>query len=319
MRDWDESPWYFKKTPKRPPPERGIKVKKIGTTWWGQRWIEALEKLSSDYSNRLSRGRTYARAGRVSDLEIAPGLVTARVTGSRPKPYKVTLRLSSLSEAGWKKVIQAMGQQAVFTAELLMGQMPQGIEEAFRAAGQSLFPTQAKALETECSCPDWANPCKHIAATHYVLGEAFDKDPFLLFELRGKGKAAVLEQLRRLRTDKPHKAQTLEELPALSLEKMSPGDYERLAGAISHLHFQIEPPASSVALLRQLGAPPSWTLQQAPAEVLSPLYSTAGAFARELAVQASVGSGSGPPAAKAASPVNASSRPLRSRRRHSLH
>jgi len=319
MSDWDERPWYFKKTPKRPPPERGIKVKKIGATWWGQRWIEALEKLSSDYSNRLSRGRTYARAGRVSDLEVAPGLVTAHVTGSRPKPYKVTLRLSTLSEAAWKKAIQEMGRQAVFTAELLMGQMPQGIDEAFRAAGQSLFPTQAKDLETECSCPDWANPCKHIAATHYVLGEALDKDPFLLFELRGKGKAAVLERLRHLRADEPRKSQTIEELPTLSLEKVSPGDYERLAGPISHLHFQIGPPASPVALLRQLGAPPSWKLQQVPAEVLSPLYITAGAFARELAVQASEGSERRPPTAKAAFPANASSLSRGSQRRHSLH
>ena len=200
-----------------------------------------------------------------------------------------------------------------------MGQMPQGIDEAFRAAGQSLFPTQAKDLETECSCPDWANPCKHIAATHYVLGEALDKDPFLLFELRGKGKAAVLERLRHLRADEPRKSQTIEELPTLSLEKVSPGDYERLAGPISHLHFQIGPPASPVALLRQLGAPPSWKLQQVPAEVLSPLYITAGAFARELAVQASEGSERRPPTAKAAFPANASSLSRGSQRRHSLH
>lgn len=319
MSSWDESPWYFKKAPKRPPPERGIKVKKIGATWWGQRWIEALEKFSDEYSNRLSRGRTYARAGRVSDLEVAPGLVTARVTGSRPKPYKVTLHLSLLSEEAWKKAIQEMGRQSVFTAELLMGQMPQGIDEAFRAAGQSLFPTQAKDLETECSCPDWANPCKHIAATHYVLGEAFDKDPFLLFELRGKGKAAVLERLRQLRAGKPHKSETLAEFPTLSLKKVSPGDYERLASPISHLHFQIEPPASPVALLRQLGAPASWKLQQTPAELLSPLYITAGAFARELAVQSAERPERPRPTARALSPAHTASPSRSSQKRHALH
>lgn len=319
MRGWDERPWYFKKAPKRPPPERGIKVKKIGTTWWGQRWIEALENFSSEYSSRLSRGRTYARAGRVSDLEVVPGQVTARVTGSRPKPYKVTLRLSTLSEAAWEKAIQEMGRQAVFTAELLMGQMPRDIDEAFRATGQSLFPTKAKDLKTECSCPDWANPCKHIAATHYVLGEAFDKDPFLLFELRGKGKAAVLERLRRLRAGEPRKAKALAELPTFSLEKVSPGDYERLASPISHLRFQIEPPASPVALLRQLGAPASWKLQQTPAEMLSPLYMTAGAFARELAMQATEGPDRLSQQAKAPSPARPASPPRSPRRRRPLH
>ena len=319
MSGWDERPWYFKKAPKRPPPERGIKVKKIGATWWGQRWIEALERFSSEYSNRQSRGRTYARAGRVSELEVAPGLVTARVTGSRPKPYKVTLRIPTLPEKAWEKAIQEMGRQAIFTAELLMGQMPRDIDEAFQAAGLSLFPTQEKDLETDCSCPDWANPCKHIAATHYVLGEAFDKDPFLLFALRGKGKVAVLEHLRRLRAGKPPKDKKVAELPAFSLKKVSPSGYERLANPISHLRFQIEPPASPVGILRQLGAPPSWKLQQTPAEVLSPLYITAGAFARELAVQAAEGPGRMPRQANAPSPAQATSPPRALRRRRSVH
>jgi uncharacterized Zn finger protein len=290
MRGWDERPWYFKKTPKRPPPARGIKVKKIGATWWGQRWIEALEKFSVEYSSRLSRGRTYARAGRVSDLEIAAGRVTAHVTGSRPKPYKVTLHLSALTEEAWEKAIQEMARQALFAAELLVGRMPQDIDRAFQAAGQSLFPAKAKDLKTECTCPDWANPCKHIAATHYVLGEAFDKDPFLLFELRGRGKAAVLERLRQLRSGGVEKrprplGKAREAVPTVPLRKVSPSAYERLGSPISHLRFQIEPPTSPVALLRQLGMPPSWKLQQTPAEVLAPLYTAAGAFARELALR----------------------------------
>lgn len=289
-RDWGERPWYLDKKPPRPPPERGIKVKKIGATWWGQRWIEALEKASVEYSNRLPRGRTYARAGRVGDLEIAPGRVTAHVTGSRPKPYKVTLRLATLTDKEWEKAIHEMARQAVFAAELLVGQMPRDIDQAFQAAGQSLFPTKAKDLKTECSCPDWANPCKHIAATHYVLGEAFDKDPFLLFELRGRGKEAVLERLRQLRSGGPERHSRSPEkahglIPTVRLGKVSRGGYERLRSPISHLHFQIEPPASPVALLRQLGAPPSWKLQETPAEVLAPLYTAAGAFARELALR----------------------------------
>src|SRR5438552_16340429 len=98
MSRWDGWGWYPKPPPKRPPPERGIRVKRIGATWWGQRWIEALEKLSWNYSSRLARGRTYARAGRVHDLEVAPGKVTAGVTGSRPTPYKVTVRIARSEE-----------------------------------------------------------------------------------------------------------------------------------------------------------------------------------------------------------------------------
>src|SRR5436309_56032 len=123
MSRWDGWGWYPKPPPKRPPPERGIKVKKIGATWWGQRWIEALEKLSWEYSSRLARGRTYARAGRVHDLEVGPGKVTAYVTGSRPTPYKVTLRIAALGAAAWEKAVAEMAKQALFAAELLAGQM----------------------------------------------------------------------------------------------------------------------------------------------------------------------------------------------------
>ena len=78
-----------------------------------------------------------------------------------------------------------LSQQVIFTAKLLAGEMPQDIEQAFTDAGLSLFPAQSKDLDTECSCPDWSNPCKHIAAVYYLLGEEFDRNPFLIFKLRG--------------------------------------------------------------------------------------------------------------------------------------
>ena len=292
MSRWDRWGWYPKPPPRRPPPERGLKVKKIGATWWGQRWIEALEKLSWQYSNRLARGRTYARAGRVHDLEVEPGTVTARVTGSRPTPYKVTLRIALLDAAAWKKAIAEMAKQAIFAAELLAGAMPKEIDQAFRAAGRSLFPAEEKDLQTACSCPDWANPCKHVAATHYVLGEAFDKDPFLLFELRGRGRDEVLGALRKLRAgadgaggSATEAAPTREAIPTVSLAGQDPGDFERLRGPVGHLRFRIEPPAAPATLLRQLGAPPSWSVAETPVDLLGPLYRAAGALARELALR----------------------------------
>ncbi|HEY6323158.1 MAG TPA: hypothetical protein VJA16_16555 [Thermoanaerobaculia bacterium] len=293
---------YPHAAPKLPPPKRGIKVAKIGATWWGQRWIEALERLSGQYSSRLGRGRTYARAGRVHDLEVAPGKVAARVTGSHPNPYQVTLSIAKLPKQAWEAAIERMAQQAVFAAELLAGQMPQDIDIAFQAAGTSLFPAKPIDLQTACTCPDWANPCKHVAATHYVLGEAFDNDPFLLFELRGRGRDSVLSALRSHRSGKSGAVAADKEspaavpaLPTVVLAAQAAKDFERLAGPLPHLRFRFEPPLSPGALLRQLGSPPSWSLTETPAEVLAPLYQPAAALARDLATVPDVSPDAGEP------------------------
>ena len=198
MSDWRYRDWY-RPSSKKPPPEHGIRVKKAGTTWWGQRWTDALEKVLQGQAGRLARGKTYARAGRTHDLTIQGGTITAKVTGSRETPYDVSIELAQLEEAAWKRAIAVMASKAQFSAELLAGQMPQAIDDAFVAAGASLFPQQRSELKTSCSCPDSGDPCKHVAATHYVLGEALDRDPFLLFELRGKTKTQVLAELRAAR------------------------------------------------------------------------------------------------------------------------
>src|SRR5262252_8626700 len=195
---WEYREWY-PRAAKKPPPEHGIKMKKAGTTWWGQRWIESLEKVLAGDSGRLSRGRTYARAGRVHDLVITDGKVTAKVTGSRDAPYAVTIELSQLSAGAWDKAVSAMASQAHFAAALLAGEMPKEIDEAFQSAKSSLFPVKRTELTTDCSCPDWGDPCKHVAAAHYILGEELDRDPFLLFELRGRKKTQVLDALRAAR------------------------------------------------------------------------------------------------------------------------
>jgi uncharacterized Zn finger protein len=293
MSRWSRWSPYPKPAPTRPPPERGIKVKRIGATWWGRRWIESLERLSSGYSNRLARGRTYARAGRVHDLEVGPGKVNARVTGSRATPYEVTLRIAPFDRTAWEKAIGEMARQALFAAELLAGRMPKEIDQAFCAAGRSLFPATEKDLATDCSCPDWANPCKHVAATHYVLGEAFDKDPFLLFELRGRGKEDVLGALRRLRAGSEGAVQAVrvaarspEGVATVALAGRDPAEFEGRRGALGALHFRIEPPASPATILRQIGTPPPWSIDETPAEVLAPLYQAAGALARDLALRA---------------------------------
>lgn len=268
---------------KRPAPAHGIKIKAAGTTWWGARWIEALERLGARYAGRLARGKTYARAGRTHDFEVKAGEVTARVTGSAAKPYVVRIALAKLDAAKWERAIAAMAAEARFAAELLAGEMPRAIDEAFRAADASLFPTGESDLETSCSCPDQANPCKHIAATHYVLGEALDRDPFLLFELRGRTREEVLGALRELRSahakrGRPKAARTT------TLGRVKPEAYDAWRGAIPDLALSMTPPASRGALLRQLGKPPSWRAEGSPEDALAPEVEAASELARAIAL-----------------------------------
>lgn len=278
MSRWNDWGWYPKPAPKRPPPKHGIKVKKIGATWWGQRWIEALEKLSWQYSNRLPRGRTYARAGRVHDLEVEPGKVTARVTGTHPTPYRVTLQIAVLDATAWDKAIAEMAKQAIFTAELLAGQMPKEIDQAFRATGGSLFPAKEKELQTDCSCPDWANPCKHIAATHYVLGEAFDQDPFLLLKLRGMGRE---ELFSRLETTTKAEDAAPQETPSGESGPLPPDPslfWKGLQAPVSASE-SVRPPPVAAAAVRRLGPFPFWRGREDFMDIMESLYRQAGAAA----------------------------------------
>ncbi|HEY3493982.1 MAG TPA: SWIM zinc finger family protein [Polyangiaceae bacterium] len=295
MSRWNRFGWY-EPAPKKPPPERGIRMKKAGTTWWGQRWIEALENVLRGDSARLARGRTYARAGRTHDLVVKGGKVTAKVTGSRAAPYQITIELTELSAPAWKKAIAGLAKKAQFSAELLAGRMPQAIDEVFVEAGVSLFPKQRAELETSCSCPDWGDPCKHVAATHYVLGEALDRDPFLLFELRGRTKDQVLDALRAARggsgetpAKKAGKSKVAPEdatieIPTVKLGKLKAAEYDKPREPLPTLHFSFDEPVTHGAVLRQLGAPTAWEGDASPADVLAPLVRAAAETARRIAM-----------------------------------
>lgn len=193
---WNDFP------PSRPlPVEDGLKARSrrgaIGERWWSQRFIAALERLQQ--GGRLERGRAYARAGQVMELHVDPGLVTAKVQGSRPRPYRVEIGLATLGDADWERAEAAIARRAVFLARLLSGEMPDEIEEAFAACSLSLFPAASADLEPDCSCPDWAPACKHVAAVYYLLAERFDEDPFLILAWRGRPRDRLLAELRLLR------------------------------------------------------------------------------------------------------------------------
>ncbi|WP_158047590.1 SWIM zinc finger family protein [Skermanella pratensis] len=182
--------WY-EWGPTRPREAKGgIKARSkrggFAESWWGRRWIEVLE--SFDIGGRLGRGRTYARKGQVLDLTVDPGVVAAKVQGSRPWPYEVEIGMKPLTDAQWRKVAEAVSEDTWSAARLIAGEMPETLEDTFKAAGVPLFPSRLRDLETRCACPDWSNPCKHVAAVYYLLAETFDTDPFLLFRLRGRSR-----------------------------------------------------------------------------------------------------------------------------------
>ncbi len=188
--------------PSKPiPVEGGLQAKsqrgRIGDTWWSQRFIAVLESVG--IGGRLDRGKRYARTGQVISMEIGPGRVTASVQGSRATPYALSISTKVLTAAEWDAAEAVMESSAIFMASLLAGDMPEEIEEAFAGSSGPLFPSSARAFDSECSCPDWENPCKHIAAVYFLLAEAFDDDPFLIFAWRGRSKAELLANLRSRR------------------------------------------------------------------------------------------------------------------------
>jgi len=229
---------------------------------------------------RLNRGRTYARKGQVMDMKVQAGIVTAKVQGTRARPYSVSIRLKPLSDEEWSKTFNLMSQKAFFMAKLLAGEMPQEIEEAFSENKTPLFPTSSHNLETDCTCPDWANPCKHIAAVCYILAEAFDKDPFLMFVLRGRTKEQVVEELKKLRApaaqmcgpDRSIQEQTAP-LP------IAPESYWRAGDRMNEFKVRMYPPPVPASFIKGLGPPPLSLGKENLADIFSALYTIISASA----------------------------------------
>lgn len=259
MPEFDDDFPYF--TPSRPLPADGIRAKSrrgaIGETWWSQRFISVLEALH--LSGRLTRGRSYARSGQVVSISVTPGLIIAEVQGSRPRPYVVRIGVKTLPKRDWERVETAMAGRAAFMARLLAGEMPQDIERAFAGCKLSLFPESLGALKTQCTCPDWGNPCKHIAATYYILAEMFDDDPFLIFLWRGKARGELIDALRARRNRssgrdrRPAKRATGDGADPLAVRVR---DFWTSGVAPTALHISPSAAHDPDAFARRLGPPP---------------------------------------------------------------
>ncbi|MDO9326242.1 MAG: SWIM zinc finger family protein [Methanoregula sp.] len=170
----------------------------IGETWWSKQFIKALEQIG--IGSRLQRGRSYARKGQVIQISIDDAVVHAKVQGTNPRPYTITISFTRFTNTQWDEIFDALSSQALFTAMLLGGEIPKEIETVFAEVELSFLPSTHREIKTNCSCPDSANPCKHIAAVYYILAEQFDRDPFLIFTLRGLDREDVLEALRERRS-----------------------------------------------------------------------------------------------------------------------
>ena len=165
--------------------------------WWAQQWVDLLE--TSRFKKRLERARNYARQGNVLSIDFEAAKVIAKVQGTDPEPYQVSISLDCFSDEDWGYLIETLSKQAIYSAKLLAGEMPHNIQEVFGANGLSLYPFTLSEIKARCSCPDKEVPCKHIGAVYYLLGDRFSEDPFVLFQLRGRTKEQILEGLRQLR------------------------------------------------------------------------------------------------------------------------
>ena len=280
--------WYEPTTPREV--KGGIKANSkrgtFATQWWGKRWLQVLE--SFNIGARLARGRSYARRGQVTDLEIKKGEIRASVQGSRSGAYQVSIRLKRITRTNWKKIAAAFAERPIFMTRMLAGEMPANIEEVFDEAGIPLFPGKQGDLKTDCSCPDWSNPCKHIAAVYYLLAEQFDRDPFLLFRLRGLIREELFELLTggadsgpRTGRRGPLEQPVPEAFPPEALPE-DPEVFWKSEAPVSHAPTDPSIPVIPAALPRRLGGFPFWRGNEDFLEVLSEIYDEASSASFEM-------------------------------------
>lgn len=285
--------WYREFYPKSKPRSvaGGIKSQSrkgaFGTSWWAKQWIAVLE--SFNIGARLGRGRSYARRGQVTAIQIEPGTVTAKVQGSRATPYSVSIQIPPLSDQDWDKLIGELNSQAAFAAKLLAGEMPQDIETAFAKVGLSLFPKSLREIQTSCSCPDWSNPCKHIAAVYYLIGEEFDRDPFLLFRLRGSDRRQVCDRLTTVAQPTETFTETTESVVVSEPIPSDPVQFWASGTLPPNIYGDARVPQIEAAVLKRLGGFPFWQGAKPFLETLTPTYTGASqrglqAFEKETTV-----------------------------------
>jgi len=164
----------------------------FGKTWWGSEWLKALTHI--DYANRILRGARYARQGAVRSIEVKGNVIKAKVSGSRPTPYTVTIKVPTFPQTGMDRLMDKLMQQPALISKLLNRELDPEVLAICKHLGLRVFPQRWSDLDMSCSCPDWAVPCKHLAAVIYMMSREIDNDPFLVFSMHG---VDLLEELKK--------------------------------------------------------------------------------------------------------------------------
>ncbi|MHB8788311.1 MAG: SWIM zinc finger family protein [Desulfobulbaceae bacterium] len=243
----------------------------LARTWWGKSWNRNLERYA-DYSNRIGRGKSYVRHGAVLDLRIKGGQVTALVQGTRAKPYEIVIRITPIKKANWDHIRKQCQGELRSLPDLLAGKFPKELGDIFLAEGKGLFPTP-KEISFDCSCPDWASMCKHVAATLYGIGARLDEDPLLFFTLRQADTEELVAQAVQAKT-----GDLLAKADKRSSRVIDDADLSGLFG----IDMDVKPDFSGVAKLRAARRPPRGKEAPASEQAIGTMERTATTVIEEI-------------------------------------
>ena len=250
----------------------------FGRTWWGQRWLKVFEP--SAVESRLSSGRSFAREGQVLTVDIEPGLITGTVQGNELRPFDVRIEIKKVMEYIWEDAETAIAENSKLAATILSGKLPENIDSIFGSPKVSLFPNRLKDIKSSCTCSDWANPCKHSAAVYYVLSEQIDRDPFILFTLRGRTRSEIQNIINndadgQIEEQAPAPGEPLPDSPEAFWGKTAHDENPRDSSNLWHL-------SSDALIVARLGPFPFWRGENPLYEEVKLLYRSASHKAWEL-------------------------------------
>lgn len=224
-------------------------------TDWSQAWLALVEGSDPRVARRLHQGRSYHRAGRVTDLRVQAGGASVRVQGDRATPFAVSVTVPQLSDAAWEQVVGALAGQVRHTARLLAGHAPDSLDAELEGTGVRIVPTLGE-LEVSCDCNDATWPCGHVAALWEALAQRFDEDPFTLLRMRGRGRERLMSELAAVRRRR-HRGDVS---PGVALEQLDTSSWTVARRPLDALTIpDPTPPPTPAGSLRLLGDPPGWS------------------------------------------------------------
>ncbi|MFO0554974.1 MAG: hypothetical protein U0271_41740 [Polyangiaceae bacterium] len=248
-----------------------------------------MSALSVETQRRLQEEERSQPGKGVHDLAVEGGVITAKVTETvRRDAHTVralSISLNPVSEEAWAQIVEALAAKAYYSVELLANRLPAELEGVFSAAGVSLLPAGEADVTTECTCRGWRGTCRHLAATHWVLSQAIDRDPSLILEFRGRTRQQLLDEVRAARVGESLEVEAgVESVATVDFAGLSRKAYDQYRAPLQPMHFEFDPPAQAVAVLRQLGLPAGWPGVSAPADILRPFVVAASETARTMAL-----------------------------------